>query len=56
MEINIELDSFNKIYNIGDYITGNISISNNEKTLDFDFMNLILTVIILFIQNIFFSF
>jgi len=45
MEITLELDSFNKIYNVGDQITGNIVISNNEKTLDFDFINLTLTVI-----------
>lgn len=44
MEINLELDSFNKIYNAGEYVTGNIIISNNEKTFDFDSMSISLTV------------
>jgi len=45
MEINLELESFNKIYNVGEFVTGNIIISNNEKTLDFECINISLVVI-----------
>ena len=44
MEINLELDSFNKNYNAGELVTGNVVISNNEKTFDFDSMSITLTV------------
>ena len=44
MEINFDLDSFNKIYNVGEIITGNVVISNSEKTFDFENISITLTV------------
>jgi hypothetical protein len=45
MDINIELDSFNKNYNAGEFITGNVLITPNEKFYEFDQINITLTVI-----------
>lgn len=44
MEIEILLDKFNKIYNLGETITGTINLNNSEKNLDYKDINLILTV------------
>jgi hypothetical protein len=44
MDINIELDSFNKNYNAGEFITGNVLIIPNEKVYEFDQINISLTV------------
>lgn len=44
MEINLELESFNKQYNVGEVMTGNVVVSNNEKTYDFEYMSITLTV------------
>jgi len=43
MDINIELDSFNKNYNAGEFITGNVLITSNEKSFEFDQINISLT-------------
>jgi hypothetical protein len=45
MEIDIELDSFNKIYNVGDIITGGVYINCHEKQMDFSYIQLTLIVI-----------
>jgi hypothetical protein len=44
MEIDINLDSFAKLYNEGDYITGTIIVSSNERLIEFNKIHLILTV------------
>lgn len=44
MDINIELDSFNKNFNAGEYITGNVLITPNEKSIEFDQIFIALTV------------
>jgi hypothetical protein len=44
MEIDITLDSFNKTYNKGSNITGNIIISSSERLVEFSQLNLLLTV------------
>ncbi len=44
MEIDINLDNFNKTYNKGSNISGNIVISSNERLLEFSQLNLLLTV------------
>ena len=58
MEFDIKLDSFNKSYSVGVkefYIQYNISVVVNitysEKSMDFNIINLILTVNFLFIQG-----
>lgn len=44
MEIDIQFDSFNKIYNKGTNITGSININSNERLVEFAAINLTLTV------------
>ncbi len=46
MEIEINLESFNKLYNTGDNILGTISIKCFERIIEFSKMNMILTVYI----------
>ena len=50
MDINIELDSFNKNYNAGEFITGNVLITPNDKSFEFDQIILSLTVKFIIIQ------
>jgi hypothetical protein len=44
MEIDIVFDSFNKLFNNGTNITGSINIGCSERVIDFQSLNLILTV------------
>jgi hypothetical protein len=44
MDIDINLDSFAKLYNEGDNITGTIVVTSNERLVEFSKINLILTV------------
>jgi hypothetical protein len=44
MELNINLDSFAKLYNEGDFITGTITAVSNERLVEFSKLNLILIV------------
>lgn len=44
MELEINLDSFNKIYNQGDDITGNICITTSDRVIEFSSIHLSLTV------------
>ena len=44
MEIDINLDSFAKLYNEGDTITGTIVIKSSERLVEFTKINLTLTV------------
>jgi hypothetical protein len=46
MDIEIKLDSFNKTYNAGDYISGIINISSTERLIEFNSINMNLMVLI----------
>lgn len=44
MEIDIYLESFNKSYNAGEYVSGTVNIGCNDRHVEFYQMNINITV------------